>query len=502
MRAAAYCRFSSDNQDYASIDAQLRAVKEFCAQKGHYLVQTYIDEARSATTDDRPQFMDMIHDAARGSFDAVIVHKLDRFARNRYDAAFYRKRLKDNGVSLISILEPLDDSPESIILESVLEGMAEYFSRNLAREVAKGRKEAALKCQHTGGLSALGYDVTPEKTYVINQQEAAAVRLIFESYIQGDSYPEIQAKLNRHGHTTKKGAKFGRNSLYDILNNERYAGVYVFNKIPVMKNGKRNSHASRSADEIIRIPGGMPAIISPEVFEMAQRKMLERKQSPGRNSAKNSYLLTGLVFCEHCGAAMTGCTKSSGRGRPYYSYYECSRKKVHRDCPAKSVPRDQLDQLALHVLEHDVLTHDGIDTIITMLMDYFKTKKTGATSVTAGMKREVDSLQKQIDGLMKAIMDGLYTPAVKSKMETLEARKEFLVKEIKIYDNVASTLSEDTLRRYLISDMEELKRKNPDSVKTLIRTYIRVITVFNGLATVESVVTFAGAGKRTRTSMP
>jgi len=121
LRAAIYARYSSDNQREESIDAQIRAIKEYCARNSISIVKVYADEARSATTADRPSFLQLIKDSALDIFDAVIVHKLDRFSRARYDSAFYKRQLKRNGVRLISVLEQLDDSPESIILESVLE---------------------------------------------------------------------------------------------------------------------------------------------------------------------------------------------------------------------------------------------------------------------------------------------------------------------------------------------------------------------------------------------
>ena len=148
MRAVAYARYSSDNQREESIDAQVRAIKEFCKKEKIDLIKIYKDEAKTATTDDREDFLNMISDSSYKNFDAVIVHKLDRFARNRYDSAFYKKKLKENGARVISVLEYLDDSPESVILESVLEGMAEYYSKNLSREVMKGMKETALQCKH------------------------------------------------------------------------------------------------------------------------------------------------------------------------------------------------------------------------------------------------------------------------------------------------------------------------------------------------------------------
>ncbi|WP_422448100.1 recombinase family protein [Thermoanaerobacterium sp. DL9XJH110] len=179
IKAAAYARYSSDNQSDSSIDAQLRAIEEYAARNNITIVKTYIDRAKTATTDNRPEFQ--INDSKLGLFNVVIVHKLDRFSRDRYDSAFYKRQLKKNGIRLISVLENIDDSPESIIMESVLEGMAEYYSRNLAREVMKGMKERAFLCQHLGGIPPLGYDVDPQsKKYVINEYEAEIVKTIFK----------------------------------------------------------------------------------------------------------------------------------------------------------------------------------------------------------------------------------------------------------------------------------------------------------------------------------
>ena len=165
----AYARFSSDNQREESIDAQLRAIRQYCQQHDYILLDTYVDEARSATTDDRPAFQQMVKDSASGDWSAVIVHKLDRFSRNRYDSAIYKKQLKDNGVHVESVLERLDDSPESVILESLLEGMSEYYSKNLAREVMKGKHETALQCKHNGGQPPYGLMGKKDGTYASNE---------------------------------------------------------------------------------------------------------------------------------------------------------------------------------------------------------------------------------------------------------------------------------------------------------------------------------------------
>ena len=218
----------------------------------------------------------------------VCVHKLDRFSRDKYDSAMYKQKLKAKGIRVVSVLENLNDSPESVILESVIEGMAQYYSANLAREVAKGQRENGLRAMHNGGDAPLGYDVAYDKKYIINEEEAQAVKIIFDMYVKGYSYSNIIDELNELGYKTKRGNKFGKNSLHGILNNEKYTGVYVFNKTQRKGiNGKRNGHKQKSEDEIIRVEGGMPQIIDKEIQPSTSNDE-KRKKSPGAHKANNN----------------------------------------------------------------------------------------------------------------------------------------------------------------------------------------------------------------------
>ena len=273
-RALAYARYSSDGQREESIDAQIRAIQEYAKRSGYTLQKVYADRGISGTTDNRAEFQNMIDDARKGKFDVIIVHKLDRFARNRADSAIYRRELNKYGVKLLSVLPSITlckiiDSGESIILQSVIEGYNEYYSQNLRREVMKGLKENALTCRFTGGIPCLGYDIDKNTLkYVINSFEAEAVKLIFKMYLADEGYSSIINELNRNGFKTKRGGTFGKNSLYDILRNEKYTGVYIYNKsVHPDASGKFNRHASKSEEDIIRIEGGIPQIISKEDFE-------------------------------------------------------------------------------------------------------------------------------------------------------------------------------------------------------------------------------------------
>ena len=195
--AVAYARFSSDHQRDESIDAQLRAINDYADRNGFEIVETYTDRALSARSDQRPGFQRMVQDSRSGAFKVIIVHKLDRFSRDRYDSAFYRHELKKNGVTLCSVVENIDNSPESIILESVIEGMNEYYSKNLARETMKGLKENALTGRHTGGTALFGYKINPDtKRPETDPDEASAVRMIFDMAFKGDSYAKIAHTLN------------------------------------------------------------------------------------------------------------------------------------------------------------------------------------------------------------------------------------------------------------------------------------------------------------------
>ena len=157
MRAVIYARYSSDNQTEASIEGQLRECMEFAEHAGIDVIKSYIDRALSAKSDNRPEFQQMIKDSYKHAFDCIIVWKLDRFSRNRYDSAHYKALLRKNGVKVVSAKESISEGSEGIILESVLEGYAEYYSVELAEKVTRGMMDNALKAMSNGGITPLGY---------------------------------------------------------------------------------------------------------------------------------------------------------------------------------------------------------------------------------------------------------------------------------------------------------------------------------------------------------
>lgn len=355
--AVLYARYSSDGQREESISAQIDAISKYAKQQSYILIGEYIDRAKTATSDKRPDFQRLIKDSAKGQFQTVIVHKLDRFARNKFDSAIYKQKLKVNGVTLVSVTEQLDGSPESIILESVLEGMAEYYSQNLAREVRKGLFENAKRSLHTGGRPPLGYSVL-DKHLVINEPEAEAVRLIFDRFIIGTPYPEIIAELNERGFKTRNGHDFAKNSLYEIITNQKYAGVYVYNRASAATaKGQRNNHLSKPDNDIVRNIGGVPSIVTPEVFQRASEIIQSNKRLRGGLNAREKYLLSGKIFCGSCQSPMHGNRYIGGRNQQHaYVTYRCSGGvKGHRG----QVNVRPLDAFVLDMLQARILNPDS-----------------------------------------------------------------------------------------------------------------------------------------------
>ena len=494
MKAAIYARYSSDNQREESIDAQIRAIEEYCSKNNIQIVKIYADEARSATTDNRPQFLQMIRDSRYGVFNMILVHKLDRFARNRYDSAFYKHQLKLNGVRVVSILEQLDNSPESIILESVLEGMAEYYSANLAREVAKGMKETALQCKHNGGRPPLGFDVAKDKTYIINEHESKIVNLIYEMYSQGNGYNIILAELDKRGYKSKLNKSFTKNSLHDILVNEKYTGVYVFNKTNRQKAGM-NIKKDKDPEEIIKIPGGMPLIIDQELWEEVQVKMDRNKRAPGTASAKEIYLLSGLIECGDCGGAMVGNRKRAGRNKDLYSTYECSTRKRSKQCNAKSINKEFIENLVMDELIEKILSPEAIQELSQRIYNYAISQQKEIQADVGIFTKEMLKVQNEIDNIVNAIAQGMFHESMKTKMDELEKRKG----ELTIYLHEAKLQTEryapkiGDVERYLKKDFD-LKTKEPIDQKNIIDNYIKKVLVFEDQIEIQFIVDLGGGG--------
>jgi site-specific DNA recombinase len=481
-RAIAYAMFSSDLQREESIDAQLRAIRKYCDENDFVLLATYADKGISGTSDNRPEFQKMIATATKGDVDAVIVHKLDRFARNRYDSAFYKNILKKNNVKLISVLENLQDSPESVILESVIEGMNEYYSLNLSREVRKGLQENALECKVTGGPPALGYSVDrATQKYVINEYEAEAVRMIFRMYLDGYSYTEIIDALNAKGYRTRRGVPFAKNSLYAILRNERYTGVYIYVKDSTKNSrGKYVRHGEYEPEAVIRIPGGIPAIISEDDFHRVQAKMKERQHKAAKFSAKQEYLLSGKIYCGECGSPYAGNSRRPRPGHPMYVSYKCTRRNQRdKHCKNPEINRDKLERLVLERLSEVLFNPDVIPRLVEQYNEYIAEKTGSAKERTLALQTELRDIERKITNTVNLMIE-TGSAAFKDKLNELEQSKEKLLFELTEAEEALKqeNFSEEQISKLFHIAEQQLKNGTLANRRLVIDQYISKVLIY------------------------
>lgn len=486
LRAVAYARYSSDNQRSESIEAQLHDIKEWAAQNDCVIVRVYTDEAETGTNDDREGFLQMITDSRTGDFNIVLVHKSDRFARNKWDAAIYKKALHDNNVKLIYVTQPMlcDDTPESFLMEGIFESLDHYYSMNLGREVMKGMNENARHCKHNGGRPPLGFDVDKNtKTYIINEHEARAIRLIFEMYAEGMSYDKIVKSLNTQGFKTKTGGLFAKNSISDILRNEKYLGVYIYNRTIRKINGKRNHRKNKPDDQVVKIPGGMPQIIEQELWDKVQTIIQNRSKKPGersRNRATREYLLSGKIECGLCGFKMIGKSGTNGK-KIRYDYYLCNNRDRKHACKAKMVRKDTLELQVIEQLEKQLLNPKLFPVLVDKIYDHLKNIGNESNKELIYLKAELSKIQLKINNMLNLIEEGAGSMEMTRRLTHRESEKSILVSRIHEIERKikANTFPKEIILTYLQDRYRSLKSLDILSAKSLINEFVEKIIVYD-----------------------
>ena len=405
MKAVIYARFSSEKQNEASIEGQLRECIEYANFNGIEVIGNYIDRAQSAKTDHRPEFQRMIKDSYKRPFDCILVWKLDRFARNRYDSAYYKNILKKNGVRVISAKESISQGADGILLEAILEGYAEFYSAELSEKVKRGMTENALKAKSNGVRPPFGYYVDDTDHYQIDETLAPIVREIFTRYLDGMRVNDIVKLLNERG-IKHKGFAMKYNAVFRILTNRKYIGEYKFGDIV--------------------IPNAIPAIIDEATFNNVRQRMARNKKAPAMHRSEDDYLLTTRLFCGKCGAMMTGVIGTSHTSRQY-RYYKCNHAKQGK-CDKKSVRKEWLEELVLDEIK-DLLSSDEV---VEELADRVYELQQQEGNATASIQTQLTGVETKLNNLVEAIAQGIYSSATKKALDELEERKRNL--EIELFE--------------------------------------------------------------------
>ena len=453
MTAVIYARYSSDNQREESIEGQIRECTAYAEKNGITVIKHYIDRAFSAKTDNRPEFQQMIKDSGKKLFDVVLVWKFDRFARNRFDSANYKMILKKNGVHLISVMEPIAEGSQGILVETLLEGMAEYYSAELSEKVIRGQTENALKGKCTGGTGTIGYKIDDDKFYHLDPLTAPLVLEAFQRYDNGDKMVEIVNFLNDKGVRNMLGGKMTHSSVNTMLKNRRYIGELSFRDIVV--------------------PEAIPVIVPKDLFDRVQKRLDKNKRAPACGKADEEYLLTTKLFCGKCGALMFGESGTSATGRTYY-YYKCANVKRRKGCNKKTVQKDWLEDLVVRETMKLIQDDAMIDKIVQLVMDVQNQENTTIPL----LEKQLREVNKKLDNLMKAIEDGLYTRTTKERLEALESQKDELTVKIADEKLKKPSFNEDFIRFWLMKfrkfDISQKKQR-----KALIEIFVNAIFLYD-----------------------
>ncbi len=448
--AVIYARYSSDSQREESIEGQLEACRSYAKANDLIVINEYIDRAESARSDKRQAFQQMVADSDSRQFDTVLVYQFDRFARNRHDSAIYKNRLRNNGVRVVSAKENIPDDPSGIMLEGMLEALAEYYSADLAQKIRRGQSTNAEKARYNGGVVPLGYKVNAEKRFEIEDVEAAIVQTIFADYEKGATIKDIVAELNKKGVKSRHGTPFKPNSLQKILRNRRYMGIYIYGDIEV--------------------PGGMPRIIDDSTFQVVQQRLKVQACSP---QVRGKYLLTTKLYCGHCKSMMVGVSGTSKTGRTY-GYYTCNRTN-NKKCQKSNVRQDRIEEAVIQACRNE-LTEENIDLLAKRISE-LSVKETDSPFIKQ-LEKEIGSTETAIENLLKALEVGeeadLLLQRIKDKREAKEQMEQQLARE-----RLSSLPLEENEIRFFFTKMREGSVNDEKYRKMLVSVLINKIYLYD-----------------------
>lgn len=461
--AVVYARYSSRGQNEQSIEGQLAAARKYAADKGYTIIQSYCDRAKTGTNDHREEFQRMLADCAKHQFTVIIVWKVDRFGRNRYEIAINKARAKTHGVRVEYVAENISPGPEGVILESVLEGLAEYYSLQLSQNVSRGKLESAKKHHVIGGHLPYGFRAAPDKSYEIDPDRAAIARQIFQRYAGGETISSLLTWLDQAGIRNARGTRFTKTTLPRMLKDERYIGTYTFK-------------------DIIHDEDAIPAIVDKETFKKVQTVMKNNRRMPSHAWGYTDYLLTGKLFCGHCGSMMIGMSGNNRHGTKY-GYYACSDRRNGGGCKKKNVRQDWIEPLVISEILK--LLHD--DALFSQIVDaawrYYQ-EETAAVDETASLRAELREAERGISNLVRAMEAGAVSDTLVSRLQALETQKDALARSIAQAELAAEPqLTRERIEFFLLRFRDADPEREEDR-KSIVDTFVNAIYLYDDKMTI------------------
>jgi site-specific DNA recombinase len=481
MKVALYARVSSEKQDVdLSISAQLKALREYADRNGHVVVHEFVEEAESGrNTSKRPVFREMVSLAKSPlkSFEAVLIWKYSRFARNRADSIVYKTILRKHGVQVISITEPADNSPTGRLMEAIIEDLDEFYSDNLGEEVTRGMRESVSRGFYLSSKAPYGYkkirvkDGGKERTKLeIDPYQSQIVVSIFNDILSGKGLIEIVRGLNQKGIVSPKGTDWNKTGLYAIVNNEIYTGTFVWGR-----------HSKRG-NPPVRAENCSPILISNSIFNAVHEKMEDRapvKRHPRRTASR--FLLSGLAVCGHCNKALIGQDAKSGK----FSYYICSSltKKRAGACSTPYLNSARFEHLVTSKIKQHILTPENLTELVELVNEEMLAASGAYRDEMDTIMNEIGGVEQRLGNLYNAIENGnIEFNLLKPRLQELKAQHDRLLTRKTELETIMSQkklelASPETVRQYVENLRQFIDSRELTERRSFIKSFVKEIRI-------------------------
>ena len=463
LRAFIYARRSSDRQNEESTAQQIAECMKMADRLGYVVVHVYADEAKTGKNDRRPEFQKMVRAIEAGKCDVVIAYKSNRIARNMLQALTYMNRFEKCGVNTIYAKEEFGDNAAGRFALRNMMNLNQFYSENMSEDIKRCLYTYAEECKVLNGQMPLGLRKGEDGKYALaTDGSVETVQEIFHLYASGIKSSAICQALNSRGIKTNQGKKFSVDTIERIIKNKKYIGIYTYGEIS--------------------IPDGVPRIIDDATFQRAQERLKEAHRAPSKSWSQTEYLLTGKLFCGHCGSTMVGDI-GTGRKGSKYNYYCCYKKKRNtRDCDKKRVRKDELENMIINFTVKNVLTDEMIDKVAEEAIRL--QNNDSRTIVHQQHIRNLSEIRQKIQNIVNAIADGFRTPAMKVQLEELTEEEEKLSKKIAEESYNSPTFTKEQLVDWM-SGFRNGDTKSPKFRKQIVDIFVNAIYLYDDHFTIS-----------------
>ena len=463
LEAFIYARRSSDRQNEESTAQQIAECKRVAERLGYTVVRIFADEAKTGKNDRRPEFQKMVRAIEAGKCDVVIAYKSNRISRNMLQALTYENRFEKCGVKMVYAKEEFGDNAAGRFALRNMMNLNQFYSENMSEDIKRCLYTYAQDCKVLNGRMPLGYCKGEDgKYHLANDGSVEIVQEIFMLYCSGIKSSAICQALNARGVKTSQGNKFTVGTIEKMIKQEKYIGIYRYGDI--------------------RIPGGVPRIIDDETFKKAQERLAEAHRAPAKSWSQTDYLLTGKLFCGHCGSAMVG---ESGRGRngETYNYYCCAKKKKDTKlCSKKRIRQDYIEDLIIAFTVNNVLTDKVIDKVAEEAIKLQNNDK--RTIIHQQHIQHLEDVNRKIQNIVSAIANGLYSEALKASLESLEEEAKNLSRQIAEERHEKPTFTKEQLVEWM-SGFRNGDTKSPKFRKQIVDIFVNAIYLYDDHFTIS-----------------